>query len=113
MTIAMLLKHAVPGAAKSVGDHIARGEQIARAIQERFSISEPRQWQVKHLRWVLERWCVERKHSESRRYDMWRTVRVLTAALGRWKDWEPHLKGPWCRKGVGGRQAKLPKGTSR
>ena len=57
MSIAILLKRSLPGSKSSVAGHIERGERIAQAIQQRFGISEPRQWQAKHLRWVLERWA--------------------------------------------------------
>ena len=105
MSIATLLKRALPGSKSSISGHIERGERIAHVIQLRFSISEPRQWQAKHLRWVLERWASEK--SEATRYDYWRTARALSAALGKWQDWRPHLDGPWCRKGSGGRPPKI------
>lgn len=106
MSIAILLKRSLPGSKSSITGHIERGERIAHAIQQRFGISEPRQWQAKHLRWVLERWAS--KKSEATRYDYWRTVRVLAAALGKWQDWQPHLDGAWCRNGRGGRSPKIP-----
>jgi hypothetical protein len=55
---------------------------------------------------VLERWASEK--SEATRYDYWRTVRVLAAALGKWQNWGPHLDGAWCRTGKGGRSARIP-----
>ena len=70
MSIATLLKRALPGAKSSIAGHIERGERIAQAIQQRFDISKPRQWQAKHLRWVLERWAGEM--SDATRYDYWR-----------------------------------------
>ena len=36
MSIAVLLKRALPGAKASINGHIDRGERIAAAIQERF-----------------------------------------------------------------------------
>ena len=105
MSIALLLNRSTPGANVSINGHIKRGERIADAINERFGVREPRQWQVKHLRWVLERWAVEQ--ASTTRYDYWRTVRVLASALGKWSDWEPHLRGPWCKDGIGGRRPKL------
>lgn len=105
MGVAILLERAIPGAKASIRGHIERGERIARAIQDRFGIREPSQWRVKHLRWVLERWAAGL--SASSRYDYWRTARALASALGRWPDWEPHLSGPWQRRGTGGRPAKL------
>jgi len=105
VTIALLLKRALPGAKASIAGHIERGERIAQAIQQRFGISEPRQWQAKHLRWVLERWASEK--SEATRYDYWRTVRVLASVLNYWPNWAPYLQGKWCRGGNGGRMSKL------
>lgn len=105
MGVAILLERALPGAKASIRGHIERGERIARAIKARFGIREPRQWRAKHLRWVLERWAAGL--SASSRYDYWRTARSLASALGRCPDWEPHLSGPWQRRGIGGRPAKL------
>jgi hypothetical protein len=105
MSIAILLKRSLPGSKSSIAGHIERGERIAHAIQQRFGISEPRQWQAKHLRWVLERWAGEK--SEATRYDYWRKVRVLASALNHWPDWQPYLRGQWCRTGTGGRVPKI------
>lgn len=111
MDVAVLLERALPGAKSSIAGHIERGERIARAIQDRFGIRDPHQWRAKHLRWALERWTSEL--SKSSRYDYWRTVRALASALGRWPDWEPHLRGPWQRQGRGGRPAKLARAGTR
>jgi hypothetical protein len=111
MSIAMLLKKSVPGAKSTINGHIERGERIADGIQTRFSISEPRQWQAKHLRWFLERGTVNM--ASTSRYDFWRTARVLASALGRWPDWEPHLYGSWCKCGTGGRPPKLTQKSNR
>lgn len=105
MSIALLLNRSIPGAKSSIDRHIERGERIAGAIQERFSIAEPRQWKAKHLRWILSRWITQ--FSQKTQYDYWLTTRVLASALGRWPDWKPHLHGSWCRDGVGGKPAKL------
>lgn len=110
MSISILLKRSLPGSKSSIAGHIERGERIARAIQERLGISEPRQWRVKHMRWVLERWASDK--SEATRYDYWRTVRVVAAALGKLQDWRPHLDGAWCRNGIGGRPTKISPFTS-
>jgi len=110
MSIATLLKRALPGSKSSISGHIERGERVAHAIQLRFSVSEPRQWQAKHLRWVMERWASEK--SEATRYDYWRTVRALASVLNHWPDWEPHLRGEWCRAGRGGRPSKISHSNS-
>lgn len=102
-----LFWHAQPGAKSTVVGHIRRGERIAAAINERWGLVTVRQWQVKHLRWFLEDWCLKQGEAKTTRYDYWLTVRVITAALGKLDDWEPHLRGEWCRRGVGGRPPKL------
>lgn len=104
--IDLMLVKAQPGARSSVRKHMARGRVIAEKIAERFpECQHPRQWRAKHLRWYLEAACA--RLSSATRYDHWRTVRVLAAALGRFRDWEPWLQGPWVRGGVGGRAPKL------
>jgi hypothetical protein len=105
MSIALLLRRAMPGSRASISAHIERGERIADAIRERFNVGDPHQWQAKHVRWVLDRWA--QPFSISTRYDYWRTARALAAVLGHWPDWAPHLQGSWCRKGTGGRPTKL------
>ncbi|MGB9671238.1 MAG: hypothetical protein ACPLXR_08855, partial [Halothiobacillaceae bacterium] len=111
MGVAILLERALPGAKASIRGHVERGERIARPIEERFGIREPRQWQAKHLRWALKRWTD--RFSPATRYDYWRTARALASALGRWPDWEPHLRGPWRRQSRGGRPAKLARAGTR
>ncbi|MBI5920487.1 MAG: hypothetical protein HY847_02425 [Betaproteobacteria bacterium] len=110
MNIEILLKRSVPGAKKTVEDHIARGQRIAEAIQKNFNISEPWQWQAKHLRWMLQGWA--NKFSLATQKDYWRTARVLASALDHWPDWEPYLRGQWSPHGVGGRPAKLARGRT-
>jgi hypothetical protein len=103
--IQQLLLHAQPGADASVAGHIDRGERIAAEINQRWDLSTVRAWKVKHLRWFLIEHC--KIAAPTTRYDYWRTIRVLAAALDRLRDWEPHLRGPWVRSGSGGRKAKL------
>jgi hypothetical protein len=108
MSIALLLSAAIPGSKNTIRDHIRRGGRIAAAIQQRYLITNPHQWQAKHLRWFLDArtWGMP----SSSRYDYWRTCRALASALGHWPDWEPHLQGKWnphTTKQRGGRPAKL------
>lgn len=105
MSMTTLLRRSIPGKSTSIQNHIKRGERIADAINERYGVSEPRQYKAKHLRWFLSVHCS--KLSDSTKYDYWRTVRALCSALGKWPDWEPHLRGEWVRSGKGGRPAKL------
>lgn len=111
-SIHQILRRAQPGSSGAVRDHIRRGERIAAAIAERWGADHPHHWRLKHVRWYLE--CSSHQLSPATRYDHWRTVRALLAALGRLPDWEPRLRGPWRRRdgvsrprGRGGRPAKL------
>jgi hypothetical protein len=102
-----LLVRSQPGARVTVAAHIARAERIAEAINERWDFSTARQWRAKHVRWFLAERCTSVTMQVSTRYDYWRTVRVIAAALGQLGNWEPHLRGDWCRSGIGGRTPKL------
>jgi len=113
---AALLRHSMPGKTRSVQRHTRRADQIGDLIWRRWQVI-PEQWQVKHLRWYLSH--ETRDLAPASRYDHWRTVRALVAALGRLDDWLPHLRGPWLRptgdaskpnRHLGGRPARLPAG---
>ncbi|MDD5395253.1 MAG: hypothetical protein PHE17_19700 [Thiothrix sp.] len=108
MSIPLLLSAAIPGSKRTISDHIKRGGRIAAAIQQRYQISNPHQWQAKHLRWFLE--VQTAGMPTASRYDYWRTCRALASALGKWPAWETHVRGNWnphASKQRGGRPAKL------
>lgn len=108
MNITLLIAAAIPGSKSTIHNHVQRGERIATAIQQRYQISTPHQWQAKHLRWFLEVQTVGMSHAS--RYDYWRTCRALASVLGKWPAWENHLRGNWnlhAAKQRGGRPAKL------
>lgn len=112
-SISQILRRAQPGASTAVKGHIARAAQISAAISARWGPGHghPYHWRLKHVRWYLQEEC--RDLAAATRYDHWRTARVVLSALGRWPDWGPRLKGPWCYRtgrpgsGLGGRPAKL------
>ena len=113
---AALLRRSMPGASRTVQRHTRRADQIGAVIWRRWHVI-PAQWQVKHLRWYLTH--ETRELAASSRYDHWRTVRALVAALDRLEDWQPHFRGPWIRptgdatpldRRQGGRPARLPGG---
>ena len=106
--IEVLLKHAQPGKNSGVKAHIKRGQRIANRIEERWGISEPYQFKVKHLQWFLK--TDTANLSPASRYDYWRTARVIAAAIGRWDSWEPHLRGPWTRPKPPGPKPGAPGG---
>lgn len=112
-TATALLARSLPGARRgSVKAHLMRAGTLAEAIWQRWHLL-PEKWRAKHLRWFLAVWA--RHLAPTSQYDYYRTARALAFSLGRWNDWEPHLRGPWMRPtGEGGklqqtgRPAKLP-----
>ena len=93
MRIEVLLRRAQPGSHRSVQQHIRRAQRLHDWMAERFGVREPYQYRAKHLRYALEHGTAGL--AASTRYDYWRTARVLAAAIGKWPDWEPHLRGSW------------------
>lgn len=113
-TIRLLLKRSLPGSKQTLEGHIERGTLIATAIQQRFGISTPYQWQLKHLIWYFKTQLTE--HKSATRYDYWRTCRAVASVLGKWQHWERVLMpfNPHNQTNRGGRPAKLAfKGQSR
>ena len=109
--IELLLGRAQPGKRSGVTAKVRRGQRIARAIEERWGIREPYQWKAKHVRWFLE---VETAGLlRSTRYDYWIAASAIAAAMGRWPDWEPHLRGPWTRPKPPGPRPGAPGGRPR
>ena len=110
--IRILIERAQPGSSGVIRTHVARGECMRDLIEEQFHVSHPKQWQAKHARWVLERGLSN--ISPATKYHYYRTMRVIVAALGKWPDWEPHLRGSWqtptgaaLQKDIGGRPPRL------
>jgi len=90
-----LLNRCLPGPRRTtVRAHVRRAEAIAKVIYRRCLVG-PYQWQVKHVRWYLEHGT--NHFNPSTRYRHWLTVRLLTIALGKERDWIHHLNGPWQR----------------
>ena len=105
------LRPKLSGAPSTRAQHLKQAGRIAVAIYDRYGVVAPGQLQAKHLRWVLAHHLGQ--HAKSTRYDYWRTVKVISAALGRWDDWRGLLDGVWSpnhhdNTSKGGRPAKLP-----
>lgn len=92
MSISKLINKQIPGSSKTKSNHIKRGERIAQMINERFLISSPYQWQVKHLKWFME--VLSRDIENSTLYDYWLTTRKIGSCLGKWQHWQKHLPNP-------------------
>lgn len=109
--VEVLLKRAQPGKNSGVRAHIKRGQRIASKIEERWKINEPYQWKAKHLQWFLK--AETAALSPATRYDYYRTVCVLAAAMGHWPAWEPYLRGSWTRPKQLGPRPGAPGGRPR
>jgi len=104
-----LLIKAQPGCRVTVKEHIERGERIMLAIRTRFpEVKNVYGLKAKHARWLLKEWCSAQGHSETTRYHYFRTIRAISAALGKWNDWKPYVNGAWVKPGQG-RPPKLVK----
>lgn len=113
-----MLGRAQPGTRRAIRAHIRRAVALAVMIRERWpAIEYPEQWRAKHVRWALEHGLSDRSRSPGTRYNYYRCARVVAAQLGKWQDWQPHLRGPWQRpdgqlpdpeRHAGGRPPKLP-----
>lgn len=107
-----LLARTLPGPRKQVRSEARRAGRVARWVWERYQVG-PHYWQAKHARWALE--VATADLAPSTRYRYWLAVAQLLEALGRYADWERHLRGPWRTpgghrrreaSGVGGRPRK-------
>ena len=112
--IRRVLHRAQPGSRGGVEAHIRRAERLAALIADRWQIQRPEQWRAKHLRWALEHGPGIADAAPATRYHYYWAGRAVAAALGRWPDWEPHLRGPWqtpdgrvSSRDQGGRPARL------
>lgn len=88
-----LLARKIPGRkATKVKEHLKRANTIADALYRRFQVG-PYQYQLKHIRWYL---TTQAQHLKpGTRYRHWLTLRYIIGALGKERQWEPHLKGSW------------------
>lgn len=82
-----------PRKAHTIKAHAQRMTRIRRLIEERFGVTDPRQWKAKHVRWLMKDGL--ENISPATAYDYWRTCRLILETRGVYKDWEPHLRGPW------------------
>ena len=117
MSIETLLGQSLSGSERSKKAHLARGKRMEAAIRNRWGLRDHSQWRCKHVHWFLNHYL--RDKSSPTRYDYWSTVCKILARLGKLRNWEGRLTGPWDNKqglnsdqrtrGVGGRPMKLPK----
>ncbi|HLD67513.1 MAG TPA: hypothetical protein VJA19_15890 [Pseudomonas sp.] len=60
------------------------------AIQKNFDLNTPWNWQLKHVRWLLERHLQDQ--APATRYYYQLTVRLILRRLGKERDWQGQLK---------------------
>ena len=60
-------------------------------IQNNFDLNNPWNWQLKHVRWFLERHL--QGQAPATRYYYQLTVRLIVRRLGKERDWYGHLRG--------------------
>jgi len=109
--MAFLLKAKLPGGKKSNQATIKLAKTGARTIWKQFQVL-PRQWQLKHVLWLLNR-NEEKFKGQRYKYKYWLAIRHAINCLGKWEHWQKLTKGPWCRpdgtvgaKGPGGRPGR-------
>ncbi len=93
----VFLDGVLTGAHLSRRRHLHQAQIIQAAIHVHWGLDNPWTWRVKHLRWFLQRQTASL--SAASRYRYWLTVRLIAVRRGREQDWQPHLRGAWCRPG--------------
>jgi len=81
------------GAPETRRRHMQRANTIKMAIESRWNIRHPAQYQVKHLRWFLSEHT--KLDKPNARYQYWLTVKLIVQRRDKVADWLPLLKGEW------------------
>ena len=88
------IERRVSGPQWLLDEQIADCDYMRYLIHVRFpDIRRCDQWQVKHVRWVLEIALAD--VSPRRRYQYYLSVKTFAKAMKRWVGWKRHLRGPW------------------
>jgi len=95
MTSAMeiFISGVLRGAPETRRRHMQRANTIKMAIESRWNIRHPAQYQVKHLRWFLSEHT--KLDKPNARYQYWLTVKLIVQRRDKVADWLPLLKGEW------------------
>lgn len=87
-----LLIRTLPGPRGEVRTEASRAGYLAEWVWRRFQVG-PHQWRAKHARWTME--VATKDKAPGTHYRYWLTLARLLETLGRYDDWERHLRGPW------------------
>lgn len=92
-TMEIFISGVLKGAPETCIRHIQRANKIKLAIESRWKIRHPAQYQVKHLRWFLAEHI--KREKPNARYQYWLTVKLIVKRRDKVDDWLPLLKGEW------------------
>ncbi len=92
-TMEIFIAGVLKGAPATRRRHIQRANTIKLAIESRWNIRHPAQYQVKHLRWFLAEHI--KLDNSNARYQYWLTVKLIVQRRDKIADWLPLLKGEW------------------
>lgn len=92
-----LARKAMTGNSKHKKLYQGRAATIGEAIYRKFQVG-PTKWRTKHLLWFFEQHLPHKQYKPSTNYDYWRACRAVLEGLGRYKELEPNLRGPWMTR---------------
>lgn len=96
MCMSTYLGGVLKGSSDTKKSDIQRAINIQQAIAKRWQRDHPKQWQLKHVHWLLD--VHLRSLSQETRYRYWLTLRVILKRIKKVKDWEPRLQGSWTSR---------------
>lgn len=92
-----LARKAMTGNAKHKKLYQGRAAAIGEAIYRKFQVG-PTKWRTKQILWFFQVYCERQQYAPATQYDYWRACRAVLEALGRYKELEPNLRGPWMTR---------------
>lgn len=102
-----LARRAMTGDAKRKKKYQGRAATMGEAIYRKFQVG-PTKWRTKHVLWFFEQYCEHKQYKPATQNDYWHACVAVLHGLGRYKDLEPNLQGPWMT-----RTGKMPSGSNR
>lgn len=89
--MALFLSGVLTGAHTTRQRHLRQARFMQAAIQQRFERNNPWSWQLKHVRWFLQRHLDH--HTPTTRYQYRLTAGLVVRRLGKEGDWWSQLRG--------------------
>ncbi|HLD67508.1 MAG TPA: hypothetical protein VJA19_15860 [Pseudomonas sp.] len=88
--MALFLSGVLTGSHATRQRHLRQARAMQTAIQKNFDLNNPWNWQLKHVRWFLERHL--QGQASATRYYYQLTARLMLRRLGRERDWQDRLR---------------------